>query len=123
MGNADDRVGVVGGGPAVHPGVLVVVGKGESDTGGELDGEEGVRSTCVDQGANVVAEDGGVDVEKRGDVNWTGGRGGGGHVFVVVVGGKGPRGGRGRGGGQEVKCEGVEFEVGRLVQGGEGMKL
>ena len=121
MGNADDWVGAVGSSPAVHPRVLVVVGKGEADTGGELDGEEGVRSTCVDQGANVVAEDGGVDVEERGDVNWT--EGGDGHVFIVIVEGGGPGGGRGRGGGQEVECEGVEFGVGRLVQGGEGMKL
>ena len=80
------------------------MGKGEADTGGELDGEEGVRSACVDQGANAVAEDGGVDVEERGDVNWTGGNG---HVFVVVVRGGGPGGGRGRGGGQEEEGEGV----------------
>ena len=78
MGNADDRVGAVGGGPTIHPRVLVVVGKGEADMGGELDGEEGVRSTGVDQGANAMAEDGGIDVEERGDVNWTGGGGGGG---------------------------------------------
>ena len=75
MGNADDRFGAVGGSLTVHLGILVVVGKGEADMGGELDGEEGVRSTCVDQGANVVAEDGGVDVEERGDVNGTGGKG------------------------------------------------
>ena len=81
------------------------MGKGEADTVGELDGEEGVRSACVDQGANAVAEDGGVDVEERGDVNWTGG--GSGHAFVVIIGGGGPGGGRGRGGGQEVECEGV----------------
>ena len=120
MGNADYRVGVVGGGPTVHPGVLVAVGKGEADTGGELDGEEGVRSVCVNQGANAVAEDGGVDVEERGEVNWTLGNG---HGFVIIVGGGGPGGGRGRGGGQEVECEGVEFRVGWLGQGGEGMKL
>ena len=55
-----------------------------------------------------------------------GGGGGGrgdGRVFIVIVEGGGPGGGRGRGGGQEVECEGVEFGVGRLVQGGEGMKL
>ena len=102
MGNADYRVGAVGGGPTVYPGVLVVVGKGEADTVGELDGDEGVRSTCVDQGVNVVAEDGGVDVEERGDVNWTGGNG---HGFVVII--RGGGGGRGGVGGQEVECEGV----------------
>ena len=69
MGNVDNGVSTVGGGPAVYPGVLVVVGKGEADTVGELGGEEGVRSTCVDQGAYVVAENEGVDVEERGDVN------------------------------------------------------
>ena len=80
------------------------MGKGEADTVGELDGEEGVRSAGVDQGDNAVAEDGCVDVEERGDVNWTGGSG---HGFVVVIGGGGPGGGRGRGGGQKVECEGV----------------
>ena len=75
MGNADNRVVAVGGGPAVYPGVLIVVGKGEADTVGELDGEEGVRSAYVDQGAYTVAENGGVDVEQRGDVNWAGERG------------------------------------------------
>ena len=69
---------------------------------GELDGEEGVKRACVDQGTNAVAKDGGVDVEERGDVNWTGGGGGerereSGDGFVVVIGGGGPRGGRGRG--------------------------
>ena len=75
MRNADNRVGAVSGSPTVYPGILVVVGKGEADTVGELDGEEGVRSACVDQGAHAVAKDGGVDVEERGDVNWTGGTG------------------------------------------------
>ena len=48
MGNADYRVGAVDGDPTVHLGVLVVVGKGEADTDGEMDGEEGVRSAYVD---------------------------------------------------------------------------
>ena len=73
VGNANYRVGAVGGSSAVYPGVLVIVGEGEADMVGELDGEEGVRSACVEQGANAVAEDGGVDVEERGDVNWRGG--------------------------------------------------
>ena len=104
MGNADNGVGAVGGGPAVYPGVFVVAGKGEADTVGELGGEEGVRSVCVDQGAYTVAENGGVDVAERGDVNWVVG---GGHGFVVDLGSGGPWGGRVGGGGQEVECEGV----------------